>query len=223
MQFRTRPRFRCEKPIISQNEIGRWRASCILPQSHLQSWHSLSLIETSMREPYNVSINPLVYCLAFISGFIIMSVELLGGRILSPYFGNSIYVWGSVITVFMVSLSIGYLVGGKLSLYQVSLRRYGLFFIIAATALLPTIMLGEKILDAVFLRVEDPRYGSLLASTLIFLVPTALLGMIAPYSVRLLVENTNHSGHCRGTTIFRVNARKRAWHAWNFFLFRPVF
>ena len=50
--------------------------------------------------------------LAFISGFIIMSVELLGGRILAPYFGSSIYVWGSIITIFMLSLSIGYLSGG---------------------------------------------------------------------------------------------------------------
>ena len=30
-----------------------------------------------------------------------MSLELLGGRVLAPYFGSSIYVWGSVITVFM--------------------------------------------------------------------------------------------------------------------------
>ena len=44
--------------------------------------------------------NILVLCLAFISGFIIMAIELLGGRILAPYFGSSIYVWGSIITVF---------------------------------------------------------------------------------------------------------------------------
>ena len=46
--------------------------------------------------------NRLVLCLAFISGFIIMAIELLGGRILAPYFGSSIYVWGSIITVFML-------------------------------------------------------------------------------------------------------------------------
>lgn len=70
----------------------------------------------------------LILSLAFVSGFIIMGVELLGGRILSPYFGSSIYVWGSIITVFMMSLSIGYLVGGKLSLLHSNLNRYGLFY-----------------------------------------------------------------------------------------------
>ena len=36
-----------------------------------------------------------------------MGVELLGGRLLAPYFGSSIYVWGAIITVFMLALSLG--------------------------------------------------------------------------------------------------------------------
>ena len=32
-----------------------------------------------------------------------MSLELLGGRVLAPYFGSSIYVWGSIITNVTVS------------------------------------------------------------------------------------------------------------------------
>jgi hypothetical protein len=155
-----------------------------------------------LRRMRETNINPLVYCLAFVSGFTIMSVELLGGRILSPYFGSSIYVWGSIITIFMVSLSIGYLLGGKMSLRHADLGRYGLFFIFAAVALIPTIALGDNMMDAVFLRIEDPRYGSLVASMLLFFLPTAILGMIAPYSIRLMVENTHHSGHVAGRLYF---------------------
>ena len=54
-----------------------------------------------------------VFLLAFAGGFSIMSIEMLGGRIMAPFFGSSIYVWGSIITIFMVALSIGYLVGGS--------------------------------------------------------------------------------------------------------------
>jgi hypothetical protein len=57
-------------------------------------------------------------------------------------------------------------------------------------------------MDAVFLRVEDPRYGSLLASMLLFFLPTAVLGMIAPYSVRLLVERAQDSGNIAGSLYF---------------------
>ena len=144
----------------------------------------------------------LILCLAFTSGFIIMSVELLGGRILAPYFGSSIYVWGSIITIFMMALSIGYLIGGRLSLHQPSLFRYGLFFIIAAIALTPVIVFANAWMDAVFIRIEDPRYGSLIASTVLFFIPTAILGMIAPYSVRLVVESTTTSGQVAGALYF---------------------
>ena len=144
----------------------------------------------------------LILCLAFTSGFIIMSVELLGGRILAPYFGSSIYVWGSIITIFMMALSVGYLIGGRLSLHQPSLFRYGLFFIIAAIALTPIIIFANAWMDAVFIRVEDPRYGSLVASTVLFFIPTAILGMIAPYSVRLVVESATTSGQVAGALYF---------------------
>ncbi len=146
--------------------------------------------------------NVTVFILAFTSGFIIMSIELLGGRILAPYFGSSIYVWGSIITVFMVALSFGYLVGGQLSMMKPRLSRYGLFFVAAAVTAVPTIVFGEQMMDWVFLRIEDPRYGSLVAATLLFFVPTAILGMIAPYSVRLLIENTHHSGRVAGGLYF---------------------
>lgn len=147
-------------------------------------------------------VNLTVFALAFTSGFIIMSVELLGGRILAPYFGSSIYVWGSVITVFMVALSIGYLTGGQLSLHNPRLARYGLFFLAAAITAVPTILFGEAMMDWVFLRIEDPRYGSLVAASFLFFIPTAILGMIAPYSVRLLVQETQYSGKVAGGLYF---------------------
>jgi hypothetical protein len=150
----------------------------------------------------NLTTSIIVLLLAFTSGFSIMSIELLGGRILAPYFGSSIYVWGSIITVFMLSLSIGYLMGGRLSVINPNLGRYSAFFLGAAMTLLPTIAYGDVIMDAVFLRVDDPRWGSLLASSFLFFVPTAVLGMIAPYSVRLLVENREHSGQIAGSLYF---------------------
>jgi hypothetical protein len=130
----------------------------------------------------------IIYVLAFVGGFSIMSLELLGGRVLAPYFGSSIYVWGSIITVFMLSLSIGYLIGGRLSLHHPSLGRFALIFLAAAICLYPLVYFSRDIMNVVFERVEDPRYGSLLTSSILFIVPTVIMGMISPYSVRMLVR-----------------------------------
>jgi hypothetical protein len=146
--------------------------------------------------------NLFIYLLAFTSGFSIMCVELLAGRILAPFFGSSVHIWGSIITVFMLSLSIGYLLGGKLSTRSVSLTRYGMIFIVAGITLLPIVTSSQSLMEIIFLAIEDSRYGSLLASTVLFFIPTIILGMLSPYSVRLLVKDSNESGQVAGKLYF---------------------
>ncbi len=146
--------------------------------------------------------NYFIYLLAFCSGFSIMGIELLAGRILAPFFGSSVHIWGSIITVFMLSLSLGYLFGGKLSTRSASLTRYGIIFIISGIALLPIATSSTWLMEAIFLNIEDSRYGSLLAATSLFFIPTVILGMLSPYSVRLLVKDSNESGQVAGKLYF---------------------
>jgi len=53
--------------------------------------------------------------IVFVSGAVLMSLEIVGSRVLAPYFGNSIFVWGSLISVVLAALSAGYYWGGRLS------------------------------------------------------------------------------------------------------------
>ena len=151
-----------------------------------------------------------------------MSLELIGGRILAPYFGSGIYVWGSIITIFMVSLSIGYLSGGRLSVKDPTFAKFGTIFIVGGSLLIPITFLANPVMEFIFLRVEDPRYGSLIASTFLFAIPTIILGMISPYSVRLLVEKVEQSGSVAGTLYFCLHTRKCPRDALNLLLFRPL-
>src|SRR2546422_10228416 len=48
----------------------------------------------------------------FGSGAVLMALEIVGSRILAPYFGSSVYVWGSLISIFLAALSAGYYFGG---------------------------------------------------------------------------------------------------------------
>ncbi|MDD2608421.1 MAG: fused MFS/spermidine synthase [Giesbergeria sp.] len=144
----------------------------------------------------------LIYKAAGWSGFFVMGVELLGGRLLAPFFGNSIFVWGGVIAVFMACLSVGYLLGGRLSLQQPSLTQLGLLLLGEALLALPIILLGDTVLEGLSEVVPDPRYGSLLGSLLLFGAPTVFSGMISPYAVRLLIVALDSSGLAAGRLYF---------------------
>ena len=50
----------------------------------------------------------------FLSGAVLLGVEIVASRVLAPAFGSSLYVWGSLIGVVLTGLAIGYWVGGVL-------------------------------------------------------------------------------------------------------------
>src|SRR5262245_41024832 len=142
------------------------------------------------------------YTIAGWSAFYVMLVELLSGRLIAPSFGSSIYVWGSVIFVFMLGLSIGYLLGGIYSRTSPSVPRLCGILIAAALATLPTLLIGTWILDEVFYRITDPRYGSLVTCIGLFLVPTIFAGMVSPYAIRIIVKDRESSGRDAGYLYF---------------------
>jgi predicted membrane-bound spermidine synthase len=53
--------------------------------------------------------------LVFSAGAALMALEIAGSRVLAPSFGNSVFVWGSLISVFLIALSLGYFLGGLLA------------------------------------------------------------------------------------------------------------
>jgi hypothetical protein len=144
----------------------------------------------------------LVFLIAGWTGFFLMAVELLSGRILASFFGSSIHVWGAVITIFMLSLSIGYLIGGRLSVNEPSIKKLSAILLTAAALTTPVVLLGEQALDRIFALVQDPRYGALLSATLLFFIPTMFAGMVSPYAVRLLVSESRFSGKLAGLLFF---------------------
>src|ERR1044072_159352 len=53
-----------------------------------------------------------IYLVAFVTGAIVMSFEMLGSRYLNPYFGSGIYTWASLISTVLAALCLGYFIGG---------------------------------------------------------------------------------------------------------------
>ena len=53
----------------------------------------------------------LALAVALLAGWAIMQIEILGGRVLAPFFGYSIYQWGALIGIVMAALAAGYALG----------------------------------------------------------------------------------------------------------------
>jgi hypothetical protein len=136
------------------------------------------------------------------SGFLLMGFEMLSGRSLAPTFGSSIYVWGAIISVFMVALSVGYLVGGRFSRNSPSMARLCLIHALAGILLLPVLVFEVPVLDAIFGITQDPRLGSLISCVILFFAPAVLCGMVTPYAVRLLVDDAQDAGFYAGLQYF---------------------
>ncbi|MBG3876631.1 spermine synthase, partial [Desulfovibrio oxamicus] len=69
----------------------------------------------------------------FLSGTMVMVLEMVGARLLAPHLGTSVIVWTSLIGVVLASLSAGYWLGGRLA--DRTLSRRTLSRILAGAAL----------------------------------------------------------------------------------------
>ncbi|MCX6297427.1 MAG: fused MFS/spermidine synthase, partial [Bacteroidetes bacterium] len=78
------------------------------------------------------------FLLSFIEGGSVMAAELLGAKMLAPYFGSSLYVWASVLAITLGGLAVGYYVGGVLSYKRKD--PLILFYVILAAAVFTILM-----------------------------------------------------------------------------------
>ena len=139
-----------------------------------------------------------IYLVAFVTGAIVMSFEMLGSRYLNPYFGSGIYTWASLISTVLAALCVGYFLGG------IAADRYPSAAVLGATVLIGSVYLlclpafAEPVLEAVLAAVDDVRVGSLAAALAIMFFPVTFLGMYSPFAIRLLLSSAQRSGATSG-------------------------
>src|SRR3972149_750353 len=125
--------------------------------------------------------------IVFISGGVLLALEIVASRVLAPFFGNSVYVWGSLIGVFLAGLSLGYYIGGQVADRRPSPALFsGLVF------------LAGQVREALVLADVGPRAGPLVAATILFFLPTVVMGMVSPFAVRLRARTVTTVRHVAG-------------------------
>jgi predicted membrane-bound spermidine synthase len=133
-----------------------------------------------------------VYGTAAITGACVLIVEILGAKMLSPYFGTSHFVWTAQIAVTLLALAAGYYLGGRWVDHSPRLGNIYLAILGAAVYLAATVPLVRGVSFACLKM--NLALGSLLASLFLFLVPLALLAMTGPFLVRILTKSVSQVG-----------------------------
>ncbi|MBI5640021.1 MAG: fused MFS/spermidine synthase [Nitrospirae bacterium] len=135
----------------------------------------------------------------FICGAIVMSFEILGSRVLAPNFGSSVFVWGSLISVFLAGLSAGYYLGGRLADVNPSSRKLSLIIIAPGLLFLTFPLYSAPVSDWIFVKDIGVRMSPLIASSVLFLIPSVFLGIVSPYTTKLMICSLHTSGKTIGT------------------------
>ena len=133
-----------------------------------------------------------LYFTAAATGGIILIVEILGAKMLSPFFGASHFVWTAQIAVTLVSLAAGYFFGGWLADRSPKLHR--LYYCILLAGLYLCLAIAAFQPMAYFCLRFDLAIGSALASFGLFFVPLTLLAVTGPFAIRALTQSTQTVG-----------------------------
>ncbi|MBA3709246.1 MAG: fused MFS/spermidine synthase [Planctomycetes bacterium] len=140
-----------------------------------------------------------LYLTSIICGFCMMALEILGGRLLQPVFGSSIDVWAAIISVFILSLSIGYVLGGRIADRSRSNMPLAWMILIAGAFYCMMCWYGLRFSNSLGEQIQTARWGVLLGALVLFLPPSLLLGSVSPMLVKLVFTNAAHVGRTTGT------------------------
>ena len=124
--------------------------------------------------------------LIFITGAVTLSLEVLASRIMTPYFGVSLYIWAGILSITLIFLALGYQFGGWISQRrdQDGLQRtllaaplWAALSIVLATAIYPMVF---PLLTRINLIL-----ASFLGGTILLALPLVVLSAMNPLLIAL--------------------------------------
>ena len=143
-----------------------------------------------------------LYALVFTVGAASLGAEIAAARLLAPFFGASTIIWANTIGVVLVSLSIGYWLGGRFADRHPTRAGLSLLCLVAALLLgaipfiaIPFLDISVEALDTVS---AGAFIGSLISVLVLVAPPVMLLGAASPYAIRLMTDTVEQAGTVAG-------------------------
>jgi len=137
-----------------------------------------------------------LYLVVSVSGASVLAVELLGTRLLGPFYGVSLFLWSALITVTLAALSAGYALGGLMADRRCTFGRLAWILGIAGAWLCLIPFSRTPVVTA--LEPLGLRAAVLLAATVLFFPPLMLLGMVSPFAVKIRTSTLSEVGRSAG-------------------------
>jgi len=136
------------------------------------------------------------YLLSFIEGAAVMAAELIGAKMLAPYFGSSLYVWATVMAITLGGLAMGYFCGGILSYKRK--KSNTLYYVMFLASILVMLMpfTSRMILTLVGAHALLPSV--IFCASVFLLPPIFMMGMVSPLIIRSITTNVDHAGRSAG-------------------------
>lgn len=134
------------------------------------------------------------YIVLFILNAAGMILELVASRLMSPYFGNSNFVWTAIIGIILLAGSLGNILGGKISNRRNARYLTIMLLLFAAIYLAVTPMVDAPILSAIKSGNNGVQFSSVISSIVFFLVPATILGIITPIIMKEHIASSKDQG-----------------------------
>ena len=133
---------------------------------------------------------------AVVCGALVMVIEVVGSRVIGPFFGISLFVWTSLIAVTMISLGGGYMIGGMLSDRTKSPDL--LYTLIGLAGLLTMVIPYIKIPILKSCISLGLRGGAFAGSLVLFAPCLTILGCVSPFVIKLAIRELDRVGRTVG-------------------------
>ncbi|PGT79593.1 fused MFS/spermidine synthase [Bacillus sp. AFS040349] len=128
-----------------------------------------------------------IYFKLFIVSFIIMGLEMTATRYIAPTFGNTVYTWGIIISIFLIGSSTGYIIGGYVADQKAvnKIMQYLYIFGILTIALIP--MLKSSIFP--YLESLSSIWGTTIGVVTLYFVPNLTFSSIVTVLMKDRLDN----------------------------------
>lgn len=134
----------------------------------------------------------------FGSGAILMALEMLALRLISMNFGGALRETSVVIAVFLIAMSLGYALGGRMGDRWPHARTLMGVMLIAGLCIEPIPFLNQALAERIFQSALPASIHALTVCFCLYFVPVVLMAGVSPMAIRLLARQVEETGKVAG-------------------------